>query len=224
MTEAQPEAPESDLEVVPAESDRRSLYRLFTGLVIPRPIAWISTRDASGVRNVAPHSYFNVVAVDPPHVVFGSSGPKDTLRNVRESGEFVVNLVSVDVVEPMNFTATNFPPEEDEFSWAGLTEEPSRTVAAPRVAESPAHLECRVRHELPLGDGALVVGEVTFVHVAARVLRDGAIDAERFDPIARLGGRSYARLGEIFDLPRPRWEADVHGTPDAEQMPRRGTS
>jgi flavin reductase (DIM6/NTAB) family NADH-FMN oxidoreductase RutF len=217
-----PDRLDEDLELAPADWQAREVYFLMTGLVIPRPIAWVSTVSEQGTTNVAPHSYFNVVANDPPHVVFASTGVKDTLRNVRATGEFVVNLVTMPVVEQMNFTATDFPPGEDELAWAGLTPVASRTVAPPRVGEARAHLECVLRHELPVGNGNLVVGEVTHVHVADEVWRDGRVDPELYDPVCRLAGTRYARLGEIFRLPRPSWEDDVAGTRPGEAIPRLG--
>jgi flavin reductase (DIM6/NTAB) family NADH-FMN oxidoreductase RutF len=216
-----PERLEADLELDPADWQPREVYFLMTGLVIPRPIAWVSTVDDDGIANVAPHSYFNVVSNDPPHVVFSSTGVKDTLRNVRATGEFVVNLVTMPVVEQMNFTATDFPADEDELTWAQLTRAPAATVAPPRVAEAQAHLECVLRHELPVGNGNLVVGEVTHIRIAPEVWRDGRVDPGLYDPVCRLAGTRYARLGEIFQLPRPSWERDVKGTRPGEAIPRR---
>ncbi|MFA9432284.1 flavin reductase family protein [Egicoccus sp. AB-alg2] len=215
-----PDHLDGPLEVDPADWEPRQVYFLMTGLVVPRPIAWVSTYGPDGVRNVAPHSYFNVVAHDPPHVVFSSSGQKDTLRNVRERGAFVVNIVTMDVVEAMNFTATDFPPDEDEFDWAQLTETPAMAVDAPRVGEARAHLECRLVEEVRAGNGHLVVGEVVHLHVDPSAWRDGRIDPVLLDPVCRLAGTRYATLGEVFQLPRPRW-ADVRGTAPGEAIPRR---
>jgi flavin reductase (DIM6/NTAB) family NADH-FMN oxidoreductase RutF len=217
---APPEVLDGPLEFAPSESTGRTLYRLLTGLIVPRPIAWVSTTSADGVNNLAPHSYFNLVSADPPHVVISFSRLKDTLRNLRTSGEFVISLVTTDLVEPMNITATDFPAGEDEFRWAGVTPAPSRRVTAPRVAEAPAHLECEVRHELTVGSGHLVVGEITHVHVEPRIWRDGGIDPVQFDPVARLSGNVYARLGELFTLARPRWE-ELPDRPDQAVIPRR---
>lgn len=219
---APPDQLDAPLELDPGDWPDRQVYFLMTGLVIPRPIAWVSTRSEDGVPNVAPHSYFNVVAHQPPHVVFSSTGGhKDTLRNVRATGEFVVNIVTMDVVEPMNFTATDFPSDQDEFRWAGLTEAPSQLVAAPRVGEAKAHLECRLTEVVPAGNGNIVIGEVVHVHVDPSVWRDGRVDPELLDPVCRLAGTRYARLGEIFKLARPTWE-DVRDTDPGEAMPRRG--
>lgn len=223
MTSSHPEPPrqlDRDLELSPADWAARQVYFVMTGLVIPRPIAWVSTLNADGGRNLAPHSYFNVVSNDPPHVVFSSTGVKDTLRNVRASGEFVVNLVTQHVLEPMNATAADLPPGEDEFTWFGIEDAPSAVVAPPRVAAAKAHLECRLVHELPLGNGNLVVGEVVHVHVAADVWRAGRIDAELLDPVCRLAGSGYATLGEVFKLPRPTWE-QVRDQPLEARIPRR---
>jgi flavin reductase (DIM6/NTAB) family NADH-FMN oxidoreductase RutF len=223
VTSSHPAPPaelEAPLELDPTDWEPRQVYFLLTGLVVPRPIAWVSTRSPAGIRNVAPHSYFNVVAHDPPHVMFSSTGEKDTLRNVQLTGEFVVNLVTQDVVEPMNFTATDFPPEEDEFVWAGLTEAPAHAVGVPRVAEAKAHLECRLVQVVPAGNGNIVIGRVDHVHVDPSVWADGRVDPVRYDPVCRLAGTRYATLGEVFKLPRPRWD-DVRHTEPGEAIPRR---
>lgn len=215
-----PQQLDASLELDPEDWQPREVYFLMTGLVIPRPIAWVSSLGPDGVRNVAPHSYFNVVAHDPPHVMFSSSGVKDTLQNVRASGEFVVNIVTIDVVEAMNFTATDFPPDEDEFAWAGLTAVPAQRVAPPRVGEAAAHLECEVREILPVGNAHVIVGEVVHLHIAERVWRDGRVDPELLDPVCRLAGTRYARLGPVFKLPRPSWDRDVRGSGPTEAIPR----
>ena len=209
------------LELDPRDWPPRQVYFVMTGLVIPRPIAWVSTLGQDGTRNLAPHSYFNVVSHNPPHVVFSSSGIKDTLRNLRETGECVVNIVSSDLVEQMNFTATDFPPEEDEFDWAQLTPAPAAKVAPPRVQEAKAHLECQVREIVPAGNGHVIVAEVVHIHVDPAVWRGGRVQPDLLDPVCRLAGTSYARLGEIFQLPRPSWERDVAGTEPGAAMPRR---
>lgn len=215
-----PESLDSPLELAPADWDPRQVYYLLTGLVIPRPIAWVSTADADGVPNVAPHSYFNLVSHAPPHVMFSSGGVKDTLRNLRATGEFVVNLVTMDLVEEMNATAADLPPDVDEFAWVGLDTAPSHTVAPPRVARAKAHLECRVVHDLAVGNGNLVVGEVAHVHVDPHVWSGGRIDPALLDPVCRLAGTRYAKLGEVFTLPRPVW-ADVADASPPDRIPRR---
>ena len=194
------------LELAAGDWSIGDLYQLLTGLVVPRPIAWVSTVGVDGVRNLAPHSYFNLVSHDPPHVAFSCTGVRDTLKNLRATGEFVVNVVSSDLVEQMNRTATDFPPEHDEFAWAGLTAVPSVQVVAPRVAEARAHLECRLAQEVPVGRATLVIGEVVQVHVDPGVWRAGQVEPSLLDPLCRLGGTRYARLGEIFTLARERWD------------------
>ncbi|MBS3942038.1 MAG: flavin reductase family protein [Actinobacteria bacterium] len=208
MPSSHPEPPtdlDRALEIAPRDWAPRHVYHLLTGLVIPRPIAWVSTYGEDGVRNVAPHSYFNVVAHDPPHVVFSSSGEKDTLRNVRARGAFVVNIVTMDLVEAMNVTAADFPPAEDEFTWAGLEATDAVVVDAPRVARARAHLECRFVQEVPAGNGTIVVGEVVHLHVDPSVWHQGRVDPALLDPVCRLGGSAYAGLGQVFRLARPTW-------------------
>ncbi|MBS3941674.1 MAG: flavin reductase family protein [Actinobacteria bacterium] len=212
---------EGPLELDPTDWSSRDVYHLMTGLVVPRPIAWVSTVDEDGVCNLAPYSYFNIVASDPPHVVFSSVGEKDTLRNVRSTGECVINIVTMDLVERMVFTATDFPEDEDEFSWAELEQAPSRRVRPPRVAAAAAHLECAVRSIVPVGNGSIVVAEVVHLHASERVWSNGRIDPELLDPVCRLGGSSYASLGHVFKLSWPSWAHDVAGTRPGEVVPRR---
>lgn len=199
-----------DYDVDPRALPERAAYFLLTGLVVPRPIAWVSTRSPEGVRNVAPHSYFNAMSSDPPVVHFTSTGVKDTLTNVRASGEFVINVVDADLLEPMNLTAADFPSEEDEFDWADLEAEPAVSVSVPRVAAAKAHLECTVRGILSVGTGNLVLGDVCHVHVAGEVWRDGRVDQEALRAVGRLSGSGYSVVEEVKKLARPKWE-DLRG-------------
>lgn len=192
-------------QLVPGDLPPREVYFLLTSLVVPRPIAWVSTLAADGTRNLAPHSYFNAISSHPPIVHFTSSGVKDTLRNARASGEFVVNVVSRDLLEAMNTTAADFPPGEDEFAWAGLDATPSTWVAPPRVTDAKAALECRVREVLSMGNGTMVFGDVVGFHVADEVWRDGRVDPELLQPVGRLSGANYALPDRVHRLPRPRW-------------------
>jgi flavin reductase (DIM6/NTAB) family NADH-FMN oxidoreductase RutF len=196
----------TDLEIDPAELKGREGYFLLTGLVVPRPIAWVSSLAADGTRNLAPHSYFNVCSSDPPIVHFTSTGVKDTLRNVRATGEFVVNIVSMAQIEQMNLTAANFPPGEDEFAWAGLETARSAVVAPPRVAGAPAALECRVREIKAIGNGNMVFGDVVHIYVAERVWSDGRVDPAALQPVGRLAGSAYLSPGEVIKIPRPTWD------------------
>jgi flavin reductase (DIM6/NTAB) family NADH-FMN oxidoreductase RutF len=190
----------------PLEMGGRDPYFLLTALVVPRPIAWVSTVGEDGVLNLAPHSYFNVISNAPMIVHFTSTGIKDTLRNVRSSGEFVVNIVNRELVEKANLTAADFPPTENEFEWAGLETESSLKVSPPRVAAAPAALECTVRSIVSMGNGNMVFGNVVFVHVRDEVLRDGRVDPALLDPVGRLSGSAYSATTEIFKLVRPTYE------------------
>ncbi len=201
------------MRIDPEQSTPRDVYRVMIRAIVPRPIAWVSTRSPEGVNNLAPFSFFTGVTSDPPSIVFApgrraSDGErKDTLRNVEATGEFVVNVVPRPLAEAMNVTATDFAPEVDEFVEAGLTPVPGEKVSAPRVGESPVQLECRVLQVVPVGPegpggGALVVGRIVLIHVDDDVVVDGRIDARRLAPLARLGGMEYASLGEIFVMPR----------------------
>ena len=203
---------ESPLEVTTSEWGAGDIYHLLTGLVIPRPIAWISTISDSGVANLAPHSFFNVMGYKPPIVAFCSTGHKDTLNNIDANGEFVVNIPTKGLVEAVNLSATDFPPDEDEIAWCGLTPAPSALVAPPRVAEAPAHLECRHHQTVSIGDMNIVIAQVVHIHVAQTVWEGGRVSADLLDPVARLGGSAYAGLGERINLPRRKWETDVRLT------------
>jgi flavin reductase (DIM6/NTAB) family NADH-FMN oxidoreductase RutF len=193
-------------EIDPARLEGREPYFLITSLVVPRPIAWVSTISADGVPNVAPHSYFNVISSNPWIVHFTSTGEKDTLRNVRATGEFVVNLVTRDLAEQMNLTAADFPPGEDEFAWAELEAAPSLTVKPPRVARARAALECRVHSELTIGTGTMTFGTVIHVTADENLFEGRRIIPERFPAVGRLAGSSYIHVDHPFRMRRPRWD------------------
>jgi flavin reductase (DIM6/NTAB) family NADH-FMN oxidoreductase RutF len=187
------------------------IHHLMTGIVVPRPIAWVSSLDADGIANLAPHSYFNAVSDTPPIVMFVSthSSPlrtdkrKDTLRNVEATREFVVHIVSEDLLEAMNKTAASVPAEIDEFELAGLEKAASRQVKPPRVAAARIALECRLVQTLEMGDATVVFGEIVWAHIADEVWRDGRVDSALLRPMARLGGSLYATLGTVLSLKRP---------------------
>jgi flavin reductase (DIM6/NTAB) family NADH-FMN oxidoreductase RutF len=187
----------------PAELPGKEPYFLLTSLVVPRPIAWVTTLAEDGTVNLAPHSYFNAVSSDPLIVHFTSTGVKDSLRNVRANGEFVVNVVSRDLMEAMNITAADAPPDVSELDLADLAATPSMKVAPPRVARARAALECRVVDIIAMGNGNMVFGEVLAIHVDDSVWRDGRVDPELLDPVGRLSGSAYATLGEVVKIPRP---------------------
>jgi flavin reductase (DIM6/NTAB) family NADH-FMN oxidoreductase RutF len=181
------------LEINPAAWSKPAVYQLITSLVVPRPVAWVSTVDAQGRRNLAPYSYFTLVADHPPHVAFSSIGEKDTLRNIRAVGQFVVNVADQRLLERMDSSAAHYGPDADEFQEAGLTPVPSRRVRPDRVLEARAHLECELVDVYPVGNGNIVVGRVVHVQVDREVWRDGRADSRLLDPVLRLS-RCYGRL------------------------------
>ncbi|MEV1068714.1 flavin reductase family protein [Streptomyces sp. NPDC050263] len=180
-----------------------AFYRLLTAVVVPRPIAWVSTLAADGTTaNLAPHSLFTVACTDPPIVQFTSVGRKDSLRNVEATGEFVVNLAPEELFEQINATATPFPAHEGEFDAVAIEQEPSLRVKPPRVAASPVALECRLHSTVGIGNSTLVLGEVVHAAVREDVLVDGHPDIRRLRPLSRLGGNEWGTVGEIRDLAR----------------------
>lgn len=179
------------------------IYPLLNSVVVPRPIAWVSTRSAAGVDNLAPHSFFTISSVTPPVVQFTSVGAKDSLRNAVATGEFVVCLCPEDLLEQVNATATDFPADTSEYDAVGLEREPSRLVAPPRVAASPVAIECRLAGTRAFGQGAggsgstVVFGEVVWVAVDERVLRDGRPEIDLLRPMARLGAQEWSTIGAV---------------------------
>jgi flavin reductase (DIM6/NTAB) family NADH-FMN oxidoreductase RutF len=183
-------------------------------LVAPRPIGWIGSLSGDGVHNLAPFSYFNAVSADPPTVVFApnsrmSGSPKDTLANVRETGEFTVNIVSASLAGAMNESSRDVDPEADEFVLAGLTAVASNLIRPCRVGESRAALECTVFDivALPSRPGGrsshLVIGNVIGIHIDDDLIVDGRLDTKSLEPLARLGYFDYGVIGELFEIPRP---------------------
>lgn len=196
------------------------LYHLMNGAIAPRPVAWVSTVSAVRVPNLAPHSYTTIFATDPPVVGFVSVGRKDSLNNAEATGEFVLNIAGQSLLEQLNLTAANFPPQEDEFRWAELTRTPSDVVTPPRVGEAPVAFETTVRDIIPIGNCHLILGEVVRVHVARAIWRDGRIDPRLLDPVMRLSGSSFAELGEVFDLRRPSYQDVLDGRLDQREKGR----
>jgi flavin reductase (DIM6/NTAB) family NADH-FMN oxidoreductase RutF len=187
----------------------------FKSLVVPRPIGWISSRDREGRVNLAPFSFFNAVAENPPVVMFSAGGRhlegghKDTPLNVEATGEFVFNLATWELRDKMNLTSATAPRDWDEFKLAGLTPVPARLVDLPMVKESPVHFECRYLQtvELPSADEAypnkVIFGRVIAIHIDDRVIVDGKVDLAAIKPIARLGYMDYTVVETIFTMPRP---------------------
>jgi flavin reductase (DIM6/NTAB) family NADH-FMN oxidoreductase RutF len=194
-------------QIDPTKLEGREPYFLITSLVVPRPIAWVSTVSTEGVNNVAPHSYFNVISSNPWILHFTSTGEKDTLRNARATGDFVVNVVGREIVEKMNYTSGNLPPEESEFEWSGLTAVPSTRVSSPRVGEARAAFECLVDGIVSKGNGHMVFGQVVLAHVDEELFVEGRIDPTILKPVGRLSGADYTDASEgLFQIRRPTWD------------------
>ena len=198
----------------PREHDPSDLYKLMIGVIVPRPIAFVSSVDSSGFHNLAPFSYFTGCSSNPPVVCFCTavrSGPrphKDTLENIEATGEFVVNVVSEEFAEQMNRTSAEVLPGVDEFVLSGLTPLPSDLVKPPRVAESKVQMECRlhqiVRVSEKPGGGILVLGEVLRFHILESLLTGYKIDPDKLNAIGRMGGPTYVRTHDRFEMQRPK--------------------
>jgi flavin reductase (DIM6/NTAB) family NADH-FMN oxidoreductase RutF len=193
------------LEFDPAIVERRQVYRLLTGAVVPRPIGWASTVSPGGRTNLAPFSFFTVVCVVPPMISLTiarnpDGSEKHTLRNIRQTGEFCFNVVTQPVWTQMVDSANGFPEEESEFDKTGLTAIPSVKIKPPRVREVPIHFECKLHQVMELGPNRhpLAIGEVIYMHVDPGCMTGGYIDVRKLDPIGRLNGFFYATVGEIF--------------------------
>lgn len=184
----------------------------FNAIVSPRPIGWISTRGADGQDNLAPYSFFNAVAYTPPQVMFASTsakpdreGTKDSVANIRETGVFCVNIVAASARDAMNATSGPWPKDTDEFALAAIARAPCQLIAASRVADAPAALECRMTQIISLAGDAnlLVIGEVVGVHIGDAYLTDGRFDLTKVQPLARCGYQDYTVVSDLFSLERP---------------------
>ena len=198
----------------PATAAPVDIYKLMVGAIVPRPIAFVSTVSPDGILNLAPFSFFTGISANPPVICFSpmirgsDSARKDTLRNIQRTREFVVNVVSEAFVRQMNICSTEFPPEIDEFEASGLTPIPSEVVKPPRVKESYIHMECTLLQIVdvspkPLG-GSIVLGEVVRFHVDDAVIDNYRIDPDKLRPVGRMGGPTYTRTTDRFDLERPK--------------------
>ncbi|MFF1831205.1 flavin reductase family protein [Paenarthrobacter sp. NPDC058040] len=194
------------LEVDARDIDAGRAYQLLTALVVPRPIAWITTQSAAGIDNIAPFSFSGVVASDPPLVMFSTVGWKDSAVNARERGEFVFNLAPASRVTQINETAIEYPPHVDEFTAVGLTKASSVMVSPPRIAESPAALECRVTDVLERGNGVIILGQVLHFSIAESCLVDGDPDFDALAPVGRLSGPLWALPGSVHHEPRIKYQ------------------
>jgi flavin reductase (DIM6/NTAB) family NADH-FMN oxidoreductase RutF len=208
------------MDVTPSELGDRETYGVLLNAVGPRPIAWVSTLSAAGQPNLAPFSFFNVVCANPPMLGFAPSmrapkesesetgDPKDTLRNIRETGEFVVNVVTYELAEAMNLTSGDYDATVNEFEVAKLASAPSKVVRPRRVAGSPVSFECRLRQILDFNagpdGGSWVIGEIVSIHISDQHLKEGRLDRNSLDLIGRMGGLQYTRTTQRFEMVRPR--------------------
>lgn len=202
------------MEINPNEAPPGAMNKIILGSVVPRPIAWVSSVDAEGRPNLAPFSFFTAVCSKPPTLLFCpgvrglDGGTKDTYQNILTTKEFVINIVTEELAEAMNISATELPPEVDEFGLAGLTAAPSVRVKPPRVAQSPVNYECVLKQVVQIGDGEpgagwVMIGEVVHVHVADEVIEPNfRIKIEALKPVARLAGYNYARVNDVFEMKR----------------------
>lgn len=204
------------MELDPTALPHQSIYKILTGSILPRPIGWISSIDMDGRPNLAPFSFFNVVCSNPPTLLFCpmirsvDGSPKDTLNNVRATGEFVVNIVTEGLLQAMNATSIEAPSEINEFEYAGVTLSPSVTVKPPRVLESPIHFECKVKQIVDINDapggGSIVIGTITHIHAEDRVmLGTDKVNLTALQPIGRLMGAAYCRVEQVIELDRPKY-------------------
>ncbi len=204
------------LTIDPAQQATRDIYKLMTGIIVPRPIALVSTIDRTGAANVAPFSFFSGVGSTPPTLLFcpvlrtdSATLParKDSLRNVEETGEFVVNVVSEALAAAANATAAEVPPEVDEFELAGLTPIPSEIVKPPRVAESPAQMECKLLQVIYTakrpGGGVIVLGEIVRFHIREDLFDNFRVDPAGLAAVGRMAGNTWVRTRDRIDLARP---------------------
>ncbi len=214
------------MDVVPSQLAHRELYNILISAVVPRPIAWVSSLSASGQPNLAPFSFFNAVCAKPPLLVFApgmrapkKSGetaralhgePKDTLRNIRETKEFVINLVTFELAEAMNLTSGDYDSSVNEFELAKVASAPSKVVRPRRVAESPVSFECKLYQILEFNPepegGSLVIGEIVSLHINDQHIKDGRLDRNSLDLIGRMGGMQYTRTTQRFEMVRPKGE------------------
>jgi len=199
------------LSIVPSELAPGQAYRLLTSLVVPRPIAWVSSLGADGTPNLAPFSFFNAVAGSPATLMISvgqrQGRPKDTLRNIQETGEFVVHIVDENLSEKMILTSGEYPYDIDEIALAGLTTVPATEVRPARLAEALVAFECRETQLVPvLGSTyTMILGQILRIHLGEGLLRDnGLADASLIRPVARLGGDEYASLGPVYKMARPK--------------------
>lgn len=194
----------------PAIRTADDIYKLLTNLIVPRPIAWVTSRNEAGLINLAPFSFFNAIGNEPPYLLLSIAHHddgtlKDSARNILSCGEFVVNLVTEELLDAMNLSAADFPPDESELEAAGLEATPSQKITVPRVAKAQVALECVLHSHQSLGGYELIIGQVVMMHVADHLVGPG-LHIHGFEPVGRLGSPSmYCHTKDRFDLPRIRY-------------------
>ena len=194
------------MEIDPEQLTSRELYRLLTGIVVPRPIAWVTSVSPSGVVNAAPFSAFTWVSTDPVMLGFSvglrNGKPKDTGRNIAAGGEFVVQIADESLVEKLHLSAIEHPEDVSELAELGLTPVPGKLVRTPRIGEAPVAMECVLDRVLEFGRtrAQFIIGRVVYIHIRDRLCIDGKIETAALRPIARLGGPNYAKLGEVIEM------------------------
>lgn len=196
----------------PHRISRKDRYKLSTGAILPRPIAWVSTISADGVLNLAPFSFFTIACLQPmtllfcPQIPEGNTGKKDTLNNIEAVPEFVINIASETLAAPLNLTATALPPTVSEFEYAGVTPAASEVVRVPRVAEAPVAFECTLQQIVTINDapggGVTIFGEVQCIHIRDDIYVDGYVEVAQLQPIGRLAGNRYCRVTDTFEMLR----------------------
>lgn len=189
-------------ELVPDELPESHFAKLLKAVVVPRPIAWVSTTSGEGVDNLAPHSFFTFASEVPPILQFTSIGFKDSLRNATETGEFVINLADLGNVDAVNASGTPYPWDEDEFEALGIEREPSTVVNPPRVAGSPVAIECRTEGTVEFGESTVVFGRVVHLAIKESVLDGDHPDIHRLAPMARLGRNQWSEIGPVHEIER----------------------
>lgn len=202
-------------ELSVSELPRRQFARLLKGVVVPRPIAWVSTTSADGIDNLAPHSFFTIASEVPPIVQFTSVGHNDSLRNATVTGEFVISLANLENLAEINRSGTDFPHDVDEFAELGIEREPAATVGPPRVASSPAVIECRTLRTVEFGESTVVFGEVLHLAISERAMDGDHADIAALRPMARLGRNEWSEIGRLHRIDRIRYD-DLPDQPSGE--------
>jgi flavin reductase (DIM6/NTAB) family NADH-FMN oxidoreductase RutF len=194
------------MRIDPSDHGAEQIYRLMTGIVVPRPIAWVTSLSATGVLNLAPFSAFTFVSQKPPMLAIsvGRKGPifKDTAHNILATEEYVIHIADTPLMQAVHDSSIEHPPEVSEVEKLGLETTPSEKIGVPRLSAPPVAMECKFRQCLEFGEARsrLIVGEVVMVHVRDGLVNNGKVEAQALDPIARIGGPRYARLGDIVTL------------------------